>query len=488
MAGSCGAGKDDVCTRSRSALSRSHDWVPCSPSDRAALLDTYAARARDVFGDRVLWHVSATGRGGGVAEMLQTLLAYGQGAGIENRWLVLDGDPHFFAITKRVHNMLHGDPGDGRDLGAAERAHYAAVLSRNLDDMLSVVSPGDIVLLHDPQTAGLAQALRTRGLHVVWRCHVGRDEPSEPSTAAWEFLRPFLAPVEMFVFSRLGYAPVWVDPPGWWSSRRRSTRSRRRTSSCQRRGGRRPRHRGSGGGRGAGRGGLRAPRRGVGHRPARVRPGARRPRAPRDARLIVQVSRWDRLKDMPGVMAAFALMASRRPGDRTHLMLAGPAAAGVTDDPEGAEVLAECRESWRALPPDVRERVHLAAIPLDDVDENAIVVNALQRHAFAVVQKSLVEGFGLTVTEAMWKGKAVVASKVGGIQDQIVDGLDGLLIEDPRDLEACAVAFGRLLDEAGLCPRLGKSARARVSADFVGDRHLEQYADLLARMIGAADA
>lgn len=118
--------------------------------ERAALLDTYAARARAVFGDRVLWHVSATGRGGGVAEMLQTLLAYGQGAGIENRWLVLDGDPRFFAITKRVHNMLHGDPGDGGDLGAAERAHYVAVLSKNLDEMVTRVSPGDVVLLHDP--------------------------------------------------------------------------------------------------------------------------------------------------------------------------------------------------------------------------------------------------------------------------------------------------------------------------------------------------
>ena len=172
----------------------------------------------------------------------------------------------------------------------------------------------------------------------------------------------------------------------------------------------------------------------------------------------------------------------------THLMLAGPAAAGVTDDPEGRRVLAECRESWQALPRAVRERVHLAAVPLDDVDENAIVVNALQRHAFAVVQKSLVEGFGLTVTEAMWKGKAVVASKVGGIQDQIVDGLDGLLIEDPRDLEACAAALGRLLDEPDLAPRLGRSARARVLADFIGDRHLERYVELFSRLVGATDA
>jgi trehalose synthase len=177
-------------------------------------------------------------------------------------------------------------------------------------------------------------------------------------------------------------------------------------------------------------------------------------------------------------------MASRRPQDRTHLMLAGPSVSGVTDDPEGAAVLEECREQWRALPDAVRARVHLAAIPLDDVDENAVIVNALQRHAFAVVQKSLVEGFGLTVTEAMWKGKAVIASKVGGIQDQIVDGLDGLLVADPSDLFAFADALGRLLDEPDLAERLGRSARARVLADFVGDRHLEQYAELFSRLVG----
>ena len=457
--------------------------------ERAALLDTYAARARAVFGDRVLWHVSATGRGGGVAEMLQTLLAYGQGAGIENRWLVLDGDPRFFAITKRIHNMLHGDPGDGGDLGAAEHAHYTEVLSMNLDDMLAGVSRGDVVLLHDPQSAGLAEALRTRGLHVVWRCHVGRDEPSEPSTAAWQFLRPFLAPVEMFVFSRLGYAPAWVDPARLvvippsidpFSAKNVELTADKVAAVLATVGlvaGGEPAE-------------VSFVRRDGGS--GTVRPASGLvldgPAPPHDARLIVQVSRWDRLKDMAGVMAAFALMASRRPGDHTHLMLAGPAADGVSDDPEGAEVLAECRESWRALPPDVRERVHLAAIPLDDVDENAIVVNALQRHAFAVVQKSLVEGFGLTVTEAMWKGKAVVASRVGGIQDQIVDGLDGLLIEDPHDLQACAVAFGRLLDEPDLATRLGRSAQARVLAEFVGDRHLEQYADLLDRLVGATEA
>ena len=459
------------------------------PDQRAATLEDGAARARETFGDRVIWHVSATAHGGGVAEMLQALLAYGRGAGIENRWLVLDGDAHFFTITKRIHNMLHGSAGDGGGLGPAERAHYAAVLSRNLDDMFTLVSPGDLVLLHDPQTAGLAEPLRTRGLHVAWRCHVGRDTPSRLSTAAWDFLRPFLAAVELFVFSRQIYAPAWVDaakllviPPSidpFSTKNRELSDDDVRTVLAT-----------VGLVTGAEPGVVDFVRRDGGSGTVRPASGLLLDGVapPLDARLIVQVSRWDRLKDMSGVMAAFELMADRRPGDSTHLMLAGPAVAGVSDDPEGALVLAECRESWQALPRVVRERVHLAAVPLDDVDENAIVINALQRHAFAVVQKSLVEGFGLTVTEAMWKGKAVVASKVGGIQDQIVDGLDGLLIEDPRDLEACAAALGRLVDEPDLAQRLGRSARARVLADFIGDRHLERYVELFSRLVGAADA
>ena len=453
--------------------------------ERAALLETYADRARSVFGDRVLWHVSATARGGGVAEMLQTLLAYGEGAGIENRWLVLDGDPHFFAITKRLHNMLHGDPGDGGGLGPAERAHYAAVLSRNLDEMLNRVKPGDVVLLHDPQTAGLAQTLRSRGLHVAWRCHIGRDESSELSDAAWDFLRPSLAAVEVSVFSRLAYVPPWMDPADVmvippsidpFAPKNVDLTPETVTAILST--------------VGLVRDGVPAEvgfdRRDGGHGVIHPVPGLvlDGPAPPYDARLVVQVSRWDRLKDMAGVMAAFALLVSRRPEDSTHLMLAGPATSGVSDDPEGAAVLAECRTAWRSLPPEVRERVHLAVLPLDDIDENAIIVNALQRHAFAVVQKSLVEGFGLTVTEAMWKGRPVVASRVGGIQDQIVDGVDGLLIDDPVDLDACASALGRLLDEPGLAERLGTTARERVLTEFVGDRHLEQYAELLGRLVG----
>ena len=181
------------------------------PVDRVERLEAAAARARATFGDRVVWHVNATAHGGGVAEMLQTLLAYGKGAGIENRWLVLGGDPPFFAITKRLHNALHGEPGDGKPLGPEEREHYESVLRNNLADLASRVSPRDIVLLHDPQTAGLADGLRELGAQVVWRCHVGRDRPNDLTRAAWEFLRPYLAQAQALVFSRREYAPEWVE-------------------------------------------------------------------------------------------------------------------------------------------------------------------------------------------------------------------------------------------------------------------------------------
>ena len=194
-------------------------------------------------------------------------------------------------------------------------------------------------------------------------------------------------------------------------------------------------------------------------------------------RLILQVSRWDRLKDMAGVLTGFVTMAADGPDD-AHLMLAGPDVSGVTDDPEGADVLAECRARWRTVPESIRGRVHLASIPMDDVDENAIIINALQRHAYLVVQKSLVEGFGLTVTEAMWKARPMIASRVGGIQDQIVHERDGLLLDDPYDLDALAAAMTRLLDDRELADRLGAAGRARVHDQFLGDRHLAQYVDL----------
>jgi trehalose synthase len=204
---------------------------------------------------------------------------------------------------------------------------------------------------------------------------------------------------------------------------------------------------------------------------------------PMEARLVVQVSRWDRLKDMEGVMRGFATHIADVPED-VHLVLVGPDVEGVHDDPEGARVLAECLAVWRRLAPDTRARVHLACLPMDDVDENALIVNAVQRHAYTVVQKSLVEGFGLTVTEAMWKGRPIIASAIGGLRDQIVDGESGLLLADPRDLDAFAATLRLVLNDPSLARRIGANARERVRDMYLGDAHLTRYIDMFVGLFG----
>jgi len=452
--------------------------------ERALRLRDVAEAARPMLSDRVVWNINATAQGGGVAEMLQTLLAYGRGAGVDTRWLVLDGDEQFFAITKRLHNVLHGDPGDGGPLGAAERVHYIDVLQTNLDHMHPPVRAGDIVLLHDPQTAGLVDPLRRLGVHVVWRCHIGRDTSNEHTECGWAFLREFVEDSDGFIFSRKVYAPSWVPPERLWvippsidpfSVKNRMLAPAEALAVLEQTGL------------------LDAPYGGDGLTFVRRdgTTGALRRHdtlfaegapVPPDARVVVQVSRWDRLKDMAGVMRGFAAAIDRLPED-AQLMLVGPEVSGVSDDPEGAEVLEECRDQWRTLPDGVRRRVALVTLPMDDGDENAHIVNAVQQYAAVVVQKSLVEGFGLTVTEAMWKGRPVVASAVGGIQDQILDGRDGLLVGDPRDLSEFADAVGRVLRDRRLADALGAAARARVQDQFLGDRHLAQYVDLFASML-----
>jgi trehalose synthase len=451
--------------------------------ERAQRLSAYAARALELLEGRVVWNVNATATGGGVAEMLQALLAYSQGAGVNARWLVLDGTPEFFRLTKRLHNVLHGSPGDGGELGEAERATYEAVLATNLKHLLHFVRPGDVVLLHDPQTAGLVQGVRAAGAHVVWRCHIGRDTPTELTDAGWAFLRPYVEAADALIFSRSAYVPGWVDdnrvwiiPPSLDPFTAKNTdipsgdveavlRHAGLTLTTERHGRflftRRD-----------GSTGLVRPHAGLiegGHL------------VPNHSRIVLQVSRWDRLKDMAGVLTGFA---DRLPGlpDDVHLMLVGPETAGVTDDPEGAEVYDECRELRAALAPDVQSRIHLCSIPMDDVDENAYLVNALQRHATVVVQKSLIEGFGLTVTEPMWKAKPVIASRVGGIQDQIIDGESGLLLDDPEDLDAFGAAVEKVIGDDDLARQLGTAARERVRDRYLGDRHLMQYVDLFEQL------
>jgi trehalose synthase len=202
-----------------------------------------------------------------------------------------------------------------------------------------------------------------------------------------------------------------------------------------------------------------------------------------DAPLVVQVSRWDRLKDHMGVMLGFAEHVA--PLTDAHLILAGPTVHSVTDDPEGAEVLNEVEEAWRRLPYARHRRIHLVCAPMSDIEENAAIINALQRRATVVTQKSIMEGFGLTVAEAMWKARPVVASAVGGIQDQIEDGVTGFLLGDPQDLVRFGGLTVELLKDPELAGAMGARARERVRRQFLANRHALQYISLFAILIEA---
>jgi trehalose synthase len=444
---------------------------------------TIAEQVAERMRGRVWWSINSTSTGGGVAEMLRPLIAYARGLDIDARWLVIEGTPVFFGVTKRIHHALHGMAGDGGDLGQDERTIYEDVLAANAKELLVTIRPEDIVLLHDPQTAGLAPILIEHGARVIWRSHVGADVPNEQTDKAWNFLAPYLEDVPVSVFSRHAYIPDCchpersvVIPPSIdaFSAKNQEMDTDTVRSILV--------HTGL----------VEGPT-GPGE-PAFLREDGSPGRIDRQADivrlgrtpswetpLVVQVSRWDPLKDPIGVMRAFATLIDGSAPRGAELVLAGPNVTAVSDDPEGAATFEAVVDLWRRLPEGERGRIHLASLPMDDVEENAAMVNALQRHAAVVVQKSLREGFGLTVTEAMWKGRPVVASRIGGIQDQIVDGEHGLLVE-PTDLEAFANALNRLLGDPQFAERLGRNARERVCTDYLGIRHLLQYAELLERL------
>jgi trehalose synthase len=458
---------------------------PVIGTERQARLVRAAESFRRELNGRTIWNVSSTATGGGVAEMLHVLIGYVRDLDIPIEWRVITGDAEFFVITKRLHNQIHGEPAGG-PIDRADGEHYARMLAANAVELLAQIRPGDIVLLHDPQTAGLAAALSRAGARVAWRCHIGVDWRNDATEAAWNFLRPHLAHAEGYVFTRREYVPAWVPddkvaiiPPSIdpFSPKNQYLDDAAVRAILTRIGvldGAPPNGQASF---------LRSDgRAGQVTRSADIS-GESRPGP--DDRLVVQVSRWDRLKDMAGVMRGFADYVA--PGEHGYLLLVGPAVAGVTDDPEGAAAFGDCLLRWSELPSEVRSRILLVTLPLDDSDENAAMVNALQRHSTVIAQKSLAEGFGLTVAEGMWKGRPVIGSAVGGIIDQIGDGT-GILLPDPRDLKAFGAAVRDLLDSPDEADRMGHAAQERIRERYVGDVHLLRYADLFAAMIARSAA
>ncbi len=438
-------------------------------------VEAAAERARQQLEGRAIWHVSSTLRGGGVAEMLHSLLPYVRGAGLDTRWVVLRERPEFFALTKRLHNNLHCQPGDGGGLDEEERRLYEMTLAESARHLTPLLREGDIVFLHDPQTVGLVPAAKAAGATVIWRCHIGVDRPDDTARAAWGFLLPYLRNADVYVFSRGEY--VWdgldrdrvrimapsIDP---FSPKNQDLDAETVTAILRTIG-------------------LSddAPPATPSFTRADGTPGRverhgeviQDQHLPGAATAVVQISRWDRLKDHHGLLECFE---TRLADTELHLVLAGPETAAVADDPEGAAVWEEIKTARGNLAEHIRRRVHLVSLPMFDLEENAAMVNALQRRADVIVQKSIAEGFGLTVAEAMWKEKPVIGSRVGGIQDQIVDGVSGVLV-DPRDLDEVAAAIVSVCGDPERAALVGEQARQRVAEHFLAATRLAEYVELV---------
>jgi trehalose synthase len=381
------------------------------------------ALARMLRGHRIVM-VNSTATGGGVAEILHRLVRLLNELGVPTTWEVMPGDMRFYGITKTIHNTLHGWPGELSD----DDHEYFHEVNRNAAQRLAL--DGDLVLIHDPQPAGLVLHRRQPGQRWLWRCHI---DLSRANPSVWNFLAHTVARYDAAVFSHVEFVPplpipAFLAPP---SIDPLSDKNRELSLEEEER--------------------LLAP----------LRLPARKP-------WVTQVSRFDRIKDPLGVIDAF-LYARRR--EDAHLILAGGSA---DDDPEGAEVLREVREK-------VGNRTDISVLLLPP--DAHLIINALQRQSTVVLQKSLREGFALTVSEALWKRRAVVASAVGGIPLQVLHERTGLLT---RSIEGCAYQITRLLRSAGLRRQLGHEGREHVRDNFLHPREARDYLAVFARLVSMA--
>jgi trehalose synthase len=368
---------------------------------------------------RRLLHVNSTRSGGGVAEILNRLVPIMGDLGVKTDWEVIAGDPEFFATTKAFHNALQGAE---QVFTEAMLDHYIEVNRANADRLRPA---GDLVLIHDPQPAAMIEARRPEGKW-AWRCHI---DLSTPQRRAWAFLRRFVVRYDAAVFSLPAFAQQLPIPQflAYPSIDPLAAKNRRMSGK-------------------------------------EVRKILDALRVPDDKPLLLQVSRFDRFKDPIGVINAYRMV--KRYHD-VRLVLAG---GGAADDPEGARVLEDVREA-AGRDPDVF---------LLDLPSNAhLQINALQRAATIVIQKSTREGFGLTVAEAMWKGKPVIGGATGGITAQIVYGVTGYTVSS---VEGCAYRIRYLLSNPQLMRRMGEAGREHVRQNFLITRHLRDYLSLLAHL------
>ncbi len=428
---------------------------------------------------RTVWMVNSTSRGGGVAEMLPRMITILRELGVDVKWVVIGTDKaEFFTLTKRLHNLIHGS-GDPQ-LTAADRAVYEAVSRENAAALRPLVRPGDLLVMHDPQPLGSGAILRRElDIRAVFRCHIGLDASTRQTQSAWEFLKPHADVYDYAVFTAPEYIPDYlagragiirpaIDPLG--HKNRDLLVPRLVGILCN--------------------AGLVAEQHPV--VPGRYAQVATRLApdgsfAPANDNggvgllfrpIVTQISRWDRLKGFKPLLDGFIRLKERaasvgagsRHGRRlemVRLVLAGPDPAAVADDPEAQEVLRELTAAYVALPRALQSDIALISLPMAVRKENELIVNALQRCSSVVVQNSIQEGFGLTVTEAMWKRAAMLGSRACGIRQQIRDGVDGRLIQHPDDPKEIAARLNGLLEDVAGRIQLGQNAQRRVNDEFL---------------------
>ncbi len=372
--------------------------------------------ARPLTGARVV-HVNSTREGGGVAEILAKLVPFMNELGMHASWEVLVGERAFYDCTKRFHNGLQGHV---VELPPALLRAYEQTNRDNLDRLDTTLREADFVFIHDPQPAPLLRLCGERRGRWFWRCHIDVSRPHRP---VWKYLRPHVADYDASIFSLADFAqplphPQFIVPP----SIDPLTDKNRELQDEE----------------------IRAVRARFGIDP--------------DRPLVAQISRFDRFKDPVGVIRAWRL--ARRFLPDVQLVLAG---GGASDDPEGAQVLADVQEAAAA-----EADCHVLLLPADAHR----TINALQRTAAVVLQKSLREGFGLTVAEAMWKGRPVIGGNTGGIRLQIVNHHTGFLVDTP---EGAALRLRYLMDREDLRHEMGEKARRFVRDHFLITRHLAEY-------------
>ncbi len=394
----------------------------------ADVVDHLRQLAAPLRGMKVV-HVNSTRVGGGVAEILDKLVPLMCELGLDARWEVISGNADFYACTKSMHNALQGAP---VALASTLQQAYLETNAQNAERLRATLEEAEIVFIHDPQPAPLLQHCGNRRGKWIWRCHIDASHPHRP---VWKFLRPFVADYDASIFSLAAFAqllphPEYLVPPSIdpLSEKNVELPDDDIDAACRQ------------------------------HGIDRERP------------LLLQVSRFDRFKDPLGVVQAYRLATRHLPG--LQLVLAGGTA---TDDPEGEAVLQEVRAAAGDDPD-----IHVLLLPPDAHR----TINALQRAADIVLQKSTREGFGLTVTEAMWKGKPVIGGNTGGITLQVIDYQTGFLVNTP---EGAALRIRYLMHLPGRREGIGHKAQEFVRENFLITRQLREYLTVIVGLLHGAE-